>query len=339
MIIGYGIVGGGEAKRYMRKTLDEFKRLCDVTILLGNNITDGERDLIKEYGFNLVEDNREWGKLQWKIKQDFIERDVKKLVHNGDMLVCLDMDEVFCSHIDKRWIQIAPLDAYHVFVVDLWNDEQHYKPESCFWNVRIWRWNGETKFRAKPVHCGLAPEWTYHYHRHAPFLLKHYGLMKQEDRMKKIARYEKYDPNAKYLDAKFYDMLKETSAKVFDENDMCSKIEKEVADYKQSKPRLRDLQPKMRFAYIENPAGMVLDIPEKHLAETLKKPGMKFVGWADDIEKEMEDLFAGVPLIENDKVVLNDDTGMFEVKETPIVESIVKSSPIEKVKKVVKKKK
>jgi len=315
MIIGYGICGGGESKRYMRKTLEEFKRLCDNTILLGNNITKGERDLIKEFGFKLVEDNREWGLLQWKIKQDFIENHVSKLVVKGDMLVCLDMDEVFCSHLTKKWIETAPLDAYQVFIIDLWNDEEHYKVESCFWNVRMWRWNGETKFKQKPVHCGLAPEWAYHYHRFAPFTLKHYGLMKPEDRAKKVLRYEKYDPDAKHLDVKFYEMLKTNSAKDFDENKMCSIIEKEVETYKQTKPKIMAEKIKVKYAYIKNPAGFVLDIPEKHLAETLKKPGMTFVGWADDIEKEMEDLFEGVPLIENDSVVLNEDNGIFEVKE------------------------
>lgn len=303
MTLGYGIVGGGESQRYMRRTLEEFKRLCDFTILLGNNITDNERDLIKEYGFKLVEDNREWGLLQWKIKKDFIENHVSKLVDNGDMLVCLDMDEVFCEHLTKQWIETAPLDAYHVFVVDLWNDEEHYKVESCFWNVRIWRWNGETKFKQKPVHCGLAPEWTYHYHRHAPFILKHYGLMKPQDRLKKVARYEKYDPTAKYLDPNFYEMLKTNSSKPFTEDEICSKIEKEVADYKQTKPKIMEEKIKARFAYIKNSAGMVLDIPERDLEQTLKQPGMSFVGWADDIEKEMEDLFKGVPLEEPKKVI------------------------------------
>ena len=327
-IIGYGICGNGEAKRYMRQTLDEFKRLCDQVIILGNNISQDEKDLIKEYNFILVEDHREWGKWQWKIKQDFIERDVKKFAHEGDMLVCLDMDEVFCSHITKRWIEIAPLDAYHVFVVDLWNDG--YKPESCFWNVRIWRWNGETKFKAKPVHCGLAPEWTYHYHRHAPFILKHYGLMKKEDRLRKIERYNIYDPKAQYLDPQYYEMLKSDNCKPFDEELICDKIEKEVAEYKQSKPKLMELKPKLRFAYVENKAKMVLDIPEKDLEGTLKQPGMRFVGWADDIDKEMEDLFEGVPLIKNDEVVL-EDNGMFEVHPKEEVKK-------EKVKRVSKKK-
>lgn len=300
MIIGYGICGGGEANRYMEETLKEFKRLCDDTIILGNKITDSERSLIAKYKFKLVEDDREWGKLQWKMKQDFIERHVSKLVKEGDMLVCLDMDEVFCDHLTREWIEKAPLDAYHVFVVDLWNDEEHYKPESCFWNVRIWRWNGETKFKDKPVHCGLAPQWAYHYHRFAPFILKHYGLMKKEDRERKIKRYNKYDPKAQHLDRKYYDMLMSDRAKDFLPNTLCKQIEKEVETYKQTKPQSRNMaKEKMRYAYVKNPHGVVVDIPERDLQMTLKRRGFEFVGYADDLKDELHDLFDGVPLVDN----------------------------------------
>lgn len=323
MIIGYGICGGGEANRYMKKTLDEFKRLCDTTIILGNNITDEERKMIKEYGFKLVEDNREWGRLQWKIKQDFIERHISKIAKDRDMLICLDMDEVFCSHITKEWIENAPLDAYHVYVVDIWNDEEHYKPESCFWNVRIWRWNNQTKFKEKPVHCGLAPEWTYFYHRFAPFLLKHYGLMKKADRVRKIARYNKYDPSAQHLDRKYYDMLSNDKAIEFDEDKLCKTVEKEVESYKQTAPRPKDIKPKERFAYVKNPHGVVVDIPERHVNETLKRKGFEFVGWADDISKEMEDLFEGVPLLENHEIELKDDLS-YGVKDKKEVKKDIK---------------
>lgn len=299
-IIGYGICGGGEAKRYMKNTLDEFKRLCDIVIILGNNITDAERKLIKKYDFLLVEDNREWGKSQWLIKQQFLQNTVSKHAYSGDMMVCLDMDEAFCAHFTREWLETAPLDAYHVFVVDLWNDAMHYKKESCFWNVRIWRWNGNTKFKEKPVHCGLAPEWAYYYHRHAPFILKHSGLMKKEDRINKIERYNKYDPDAVYLDRKYYDMLKSDKAQEFDEAKICSQIEKEVSDYKQTKPREQVAQLPARYAYVKNPFGIVLDIPEKHVKETLARKGFSFVGWAEDIKKEMEDLFEGIPLTQNE---------------------------------------
>lgn len=291
-VIGYGICGPGEANRYMRQTLDEFKRLCDEVIILCNNCDQAEIDLIKEYGFEYRRDRREWGRHQWRIKQDFIERDIKQMAEEGDMLVCLDMDEVFDKHLTKEWLQEAPLDAYHVFVVDLWNDPEHFKLESCFWNVRIWRWNGETKFKAKPVHCGLAPEWTYHYHRHAPFILKHYGLMLKEDRARKIERYQKYDPNAVHLDMKYYDMLKDDSARPFDEEAMHKQVDEEVASYKQSKPKeFMAEKKKPRFAYVKNPHGEVIDIPEKHLDQTMKRGGFEFIGWADEQDDEIEQMF------------------------------------------------
>jgi hypothetical protein len=296
-VIGYGICGPNEAGRYMKDTLDCFKRLCDDVIILCNNTSKAEHDLIDSYGFTRVSDRREWGTHQWRIKQDFIERDIKQAAKPGDMLVCLDMDEVLDDTCTKEWLQEAPLDAYHVFVVDLWNDPQHFKMESCFWNVRIWRWNGETKFKAKPVHCGLAPEWTYHYHRHAPFLLLHKGLMLAEDRLSKIKRYERYDPKAEHLDRRYYDMLKSDTARPLDTGALLEQIQKEVATYNQSKPRtfMAPAQ-KPRFAYVKNPHGTVVDIPEKHLAQTLKRPGFTFVGWADEQEDEIEEMFADTDL-------------------------------------------
>lgn len=290
-IIGYGICGPGEAGRYMRETLEEFKRLCDEVIILCNNCDQAELDLVDEFGFSRVTDRREWGAHQWRIKQDFIERDILQIAEKGDMIVCLDMDETI-PKLTKEWLQTAELDAYHVFIADLWNDPEHYKLESCFWNVRIWRWNGETKFKAKPVHCGLAPEWAYHYHRHAPFVLCHKGLMTKETREKKLLRYAKYDPNAEHLDKRYYDMLKSDSATAFDFDAISLKIEEEVATYNQSKPRKNMADKKKpRFAYVRNPHGMTVDIPEKHLAQTLKRKDFTFISWADEDQEDIEKMF------------------------------------------------
>lgn len=270
--------------------MEEFKRLCDDVVILINNADQPEIDMVKEYGFKFVLDRREWGAHQWRIKQDFIERDIKQIVQEGDILVCLDMDETI-PKLTKEWLREAPLDAYHVFIADLWNDREHYKPESCFWNVRIWRWNGETKFKAKPVHCGLAPEWAYYYHRHAPFVLLHKGLMLREDRRRKIKRYERYDPNAKHLDRKYYDMLKSDTARPFDFEEISATIEKEVASYKQTKPRAPMAKKKERFMYVRNPHGDIVDIPEKHVEKTLKRPGFTKIGWADEENEDIEEMF------------------------------------------------
>lgn len=297
-VVGYGICGPGESKRFMRETLDDFKRLCDVVVILvnGPDIADvgAEISLIQEYGFKYSYDNREWGKAQWKIKQDFLQREVSKYADNGDMVVCLDMDETLDQALTKAWLQEAELDAYHVFIVDLWNDETHYKPESCFWNVRLFRWNGIIDFTKKPVHCGLAPEWARAYNRYAPFILIHKGLMLKTDRARKIARYEKYDPAQIHLGRQYYAMLKSDTAEAFDAAKLHDTISKEVATYKQSRPQGPSIymnKKNERFAYFRNAAGFTVDVPERHVELTKKQPGMTFVGWADDAAKEIEDLF------------------------------------------------
>ncbi len=302
-VIGYGICGPGESGRYMRETMEEFKRLCDRVVILCNNAGVGEYDLIREYGFDIVEDEREWGRLQWKIKQEFMEEHIAPIASIGDVMVCLDMDERFHRSLSKDWLRRMPFDAYKVFIVDLWNDDKHYKPVSCFWNTRIWRWNGNIEWWAKPVHCGLSPKWAVAYNRYAPFILVHKGLMAKSDRDRKIKRYEKYDPHARHLAKPYYAMLHSDAAEPFDEDAIQDTISDEVATYKQSKPRSIPFmaQPKGRFAYVTNPGGITVDIPEKQLAETLKRPGFTFIGWADEAEREMEELFDEGDILEGDE--------------------------------------
>lgn len=296
-VIGYGICGPGEAKRYMSETLEEFTRLCDKTIILMNGTEDScraEIELCQRLRIHWYLDGREWGKMQWKIKEDFVSKIVSAFANKNDVMVCLDMDERFDRHLTKEWLIRMPYDAYKVFIVDLWNDAEHYKPESCFWNTRIWRWTGNTEWIRKPVHCGLAPRWAVAYNRYAPFLLIHKGLMRVGDREKKIARYEKYDPHQIHLAHPYYAMLHSDTAEPFDEEALHATIDTEVQSYKQTKPRTPPLmaQEKGRYAYVINPGGVTIDIPEKQLAETLKRNGFTFVGWADDAEKEMEDMFS-----------------------------------------------
>lgn len=296
-IIGYGICGPGEADRYMRDTMEEFKRLCDKVVILVNDHdnrgTMKEKALIYEYGFRMVQDHREWGTSQHKIKQDFLDKEVRKYANDGDIMLALDMDERFDRYLTRDWLMRMPFDAYHTFVVDLWNDEKHYKPQSCFWKVQIWRWNGVVEWKQKPLHCGLAPLWAASYNKYAPFLMIHRGLMDPEDRARKIRRYQKYDPHARYLAKPYYAMLHSDTAEPFDEERMHDRIENEVAGYRQTKPRTTTAmqKPKENFFYVKNPGGMVVDIPERALAETLRRPGFELVGSADDAEAEMDELF------------------------------------------------
>lgn len=228
-LVGYGICGAGEADRYLKLTLDAF-RICDEVIILGNNITDKERGLIASYGYKLYEDNREWGKLQWKIKEDFIKNEVAKL--EPDWTLCLDMDEepdvAFSKSDLERLAKIG--ESFYFYVVNLWDDG--YFPPSCFQNIRLWSWKSKDRegffeFKRKPVHCGLAPKWTYFYGQQSPYLLIHHGLKDKENRMRKVQRYNKYDPKAQHMKQEYYDWLRDGQAVPFD----YSKVKAEVVEH------------------------------------------------------------------------------------------------------------
>lgn len=205
-IIGLGICGGGEADRYMEATMKEFERLCDHTVIVGNHITEKERNLIKKYGFELIEDDREWGKDQPNIKTDALNY-LRK--YEPDWIVALDMDETFDERVDRAALEKLAQQgiAWQFYVVDLWDDDEHYG--YAFWNVRFYKFTPEygLQFQRRNVHCGLAPPIQYRFANDAPYILWHYGLVKKEDRDKKVERYKKYDPQQKHGMSQYYEVL------------------------------------------------------------------------------------------------------------------------------------
>jgi len=286
-VVGYGICGGGEADRYMEATLKEFKRLCDETVICGNNITDKERNLINKYGFKLVEDNREWGKTQWKIKQDLVKNHIAKL--NPDMCVCLDMDEVFDPNMTRQDIEElskSPFDAFYFYIVDLWGDG--YSVAHSFWNIRAWRFKPEKglDFPQKALHCGLAPEWVWHYGYYSPYFVLHYGLKEKKDRQKKVERYAKYDPKAQFIAKTYYDDLAaEIKEDKLDLDKIRIEVQKFVEDTAQKPKKDRIKTQKEVFAFIQKTDGQIIDIPVRSVDDTLKiHPDWVLIGRTDDIE-------------------------------------------------------
>lgn len=261
MIIGYGICGKGEAKRYLEETLKCFKSLCDDTIILLNNAGIEEKKMIESYGFKTVEDNREWGTNQHKIKEDFM-LEVGKL--NPSWCVCLDMDEVLETTREELERYMKECDSMYVYILNLWGEG--WKKKWSFWNVRVWKWNGITKFANRPLHCGLAPEWAYHYGSNVPIILRHYGLKEKRSRTSKIKRYQKYDPNAVYRDISYYEGLKDDTYDALDMDHIKRAIEKESLPIKR-----KNVVVTRESFYLVEKDGRTIDIPEKHLAETLKR--------------------------------------------------------------------
>ena len=271
-VIGYAVIGSGEAQRYLRATLDEFKRLADHTVIVGNNISANERQMIAEYGFELIEDYREWGTSQHKIKQDLMYYLTR---YDPQYLICLDGDEVFDPTLtkDKLIELLEKYNALYFYIVNLWNDGWNRK--WSFWNIRAWKWNGDTRILNKPLHCGLAPEWCYYYASYVPYFVKHYGLMKKEDRQKKIERYQKFDPKAQYKDKSYYEALASDENEPVDEVYIRERLVKEVGVQKMK--HAQETKPK-RYFNVENPQGKIIDVPERDLQETLSRKGFKLIG-------------------------------------------------------------
>ena len=236
-IIGLGVCGNGEAGRYMENTLKVFKRLCDDAIIVTNNASQKEKDLIKKYGFWQYEDNREWGIHQPDIKTDLLIR-IAKL--KPDWIIPLDMDEEFLESFTREEFEKMTIDkvGFYCYIVNMWNDLEHYARGLSFFNIRAFKFLPDEgmQYLRKPVHCGLAPPYFYQFGTYVPLIVKHYGLMKKEDRMKKIERYQRYDPRAVHKSRSYYDALgMDSTGTRYVEEELRQKVENEVNKFKYKK--------------------------------------------------------------------------------------------------------
>lgn len=231
-IIGQLVCGPGEADRWLDLTLKEFARLCDDVIVCLCNATNKEKALVESYDFRSYEDNREWGKFQPAIKTDLLRR-IHKL--KGDAILVLDADETVPS-LGRGDLEhlLKTREALQFYVVDLWNDSDHYSRTLSFWNVRAYRSDSSrgVQFLKKPVHCGNAPPYFYTLSAkktYVPHILLHRGLMLREDRLRKAARYAKYDPNAIHKGREYYDALvAQWSGSEYNQNEVLLKIQNYV---------------------------------------------------------------------------------------------------------------
>lgn len=247
-IVGFMVVGSGEADRYLERSLKEFKRLCDDALIVCNNTDPKTEALITSYGYEWYRDDRTWGEHQPSIKSDLLKRLGE--TKNPDWIIAIDSDETFAPEFTREEAEtLTKIDeiAWYFMVVNLYNDEEHFAHDvgiQRFWNIRFYKYLPEygLDFLKKNLHCGLAPPIAYRYGWHAPYYLLHYGLMKPEDRAKKVARYRQFDPNAKFKSHVYYDDLgRELKMHPFDPQGLLRKL-KESAD---CVPRKRPTLPKI----------------------------------------------------------------------------------------------
>lgn len=261
MITGFAVLGPKE--KLIVEVLEQFKRLCDKVLIVCNNCSDSDIDLVKSYGFEVKIDNRVWGKWQHKIKEDA----VKTL---SGWVIATDFDELFDKNFTKKDAEELAQKGgagYYFYVCNL--IDEGYSKKYSFWNIRMFNLEYGYEWKNKPLHCGLAPKIAYHYGNYAPFILKHYGLKDKSDRIRKVERYEKFDPNKEMTNPGYYEFLAHTGKPdEFNEDELHNLVANEVKTYAFKLPTKIMGQ---KYFYVKRLSdGKILDIPEKNITETLK---------------------------------------------------------------------
>lgn len=210
-IVGQLVCGAGEADRYLKETLDTFARLCDEVVVCFCNAGIKERKMVRKYGFLSIVDKREWGVDQPNIKTDLLKQILKL---NPDWILVLDADETLPTIKSRAELEALTegRESCMFYVVNLWNDVNHYKRSSGFWNVRFYKADESkgTQFLRKSLHCGNAPPYFYSLpakETYVPHIMLHKGLMSYDERLRRVDRYRLYDPNAIHKGQEYYDML------------------------------------------------------------------------------------------------------------------------------------
>ena len=278
-LVSVGICGPNE--NYLRENLRHRKSFADAVFIVANNLSPSDQEIIREEGCFCYIDNREWGKWQHRIKADLVEK-VRQF--EPDWIVFTDMDEFFDSSFNREEAEKLMNKGgagYHFYIINLWKDEQHYRQDMCFERVSMFKYEPKLgfEFNNQPLCCGLAPMEIGKQANYAPFLIKHYGLIEEKARTKKSARYDKYDPNQKFISSDYYKKINQKNddpsfnVKLYNELELKNKVAKE---YKHIKHKELKMNPSKEYKYInvkitkDNGKELIRQIPEYSLEDTRK---------------------------------------------------------------------
>jgi len=231
--IGFMVIGKGEGDRWLRQALIDIMWCDEICVCL--NFREGEdkktEKICEERKCRIYYDDRVWGKDQWKIKEDFFNKFVKKF--DPTWIIAKDADEIFDKKFGRdQAIELAEKGGtgYQFYVINLYDDG--YCKRQSFWNMRMWQYKEEwgSRWQRRNLHCGLYPIHNYRYSNFAPFILLHYGLQSKEDRQRKVERYKKFDPQCRWMrmNESYYKFLEsKTEVDKFDEDE----LHKKAVDY------------------------------------------------------------------------------------------------------------
>lgn len=277
-IVGMMIVGGGEAERYLDRSLHELKRLCDTAVICCNHADEKTLKMVMASGFHWYEDDREWGIDQPRIKQDCLEIVGR---YQPDWVVAIDADEVFDPDFDRASLERLANErgvvGWYVYVVNLWDSETQYRMDISFWNIRLFKYPLDPENRRwedKSLHCGLAPKFIYHRGSYAPVILLHKGLMDKRNRQRKVERYKRYDPESKFKAKDYYQTLAwEGKPDPFELAVVRKAVQDDVAKIKRpnKEHKAMAISKSKKYFIVQREDGETIDLPEEHYEATMKR--------------------------------------------------------------------
>ena len=220
--ITLSMVVRNEAKRYLRRVLEEAKQFVTDAVIIDDGSTDDTaavcEEVLKGIPLKIIKNPESRFSNEWMLRKQQWEETVKT---DPEWILNLDADEMFETKFKdeiQKLLSDPSGDAYFFRLYDFW-DEMRYREDS-FWNAHLRyfpfliRYDSEREYRwlERPFHCGRFPHTIYQVARKQSDLrVKHYGWAKKEDREGKYLHYKELDPECKFG-------VKEQVDSILDEN-------------------------------------------------------------------------------------------------------------------------
>lgn len=200
-----GIVGIMRVKneaRWISESVRSISGLCDRVIVLDDGSTDGTPDIIRGIPkVSIFHGSPGREPDEARDKNLLIERARR---FDPEWILCIDGDEVLCNPASVlEAIASGAAPAYTLRVAFLWDSPEQVRVDGVYRNLtrpslfKLSAADGvfrETSF-GQNFHCGSVPPDLRGKSMPCEAVLKHYGYMHKQDRLKKFEWYNRMDPD------------------------------------------------------------------------------------------------------------------------------------------------
>lgn len=200
-----GIIGCMRVKneaRWIGESVRSATAICDRVIVLDDNSIDDTISILTGIPKATIRLNASSIDQDEARDKNFLVMQARRF--DPDWILMIDGDEVL-EHPDRvmKAISSGEAPAYTMRIAYLWNDADHVRVDGVYRNMtrpslfELSATSGifERTAAAQNFHCGSVPTDLRGRSRPSDAILKHYGYMLQEDRLKKFVWYNEVDPD------------------------------------------------------------------------------------------------------------------------------------------------